>query len=109
MLAPDVTILVHAFRPDADQHEVCRGWLLNQLNGRSDFALLRNVLSEFLRVVTHPRIFHRPSQLNEAVGFCQVLVDCELSQWIEPGERHWDIFTSLCGQADARGNLIPDA
>jgi len=28
---------------------------------------------------------------------------------VAPGERHWDIFTSLCLGAGARGNLVPDA
>ena len=109
MVLPDINILVHAFRADAEEHDVCREWLLEQLNGPSDFALLRNVLSGFLRVVTHPRVFREPSPLGEALGFCQVLVDCELSHWIEPGDRHWKIFVSLCRDADARGNLIPDA
>jgi predicted nucleic acid-binding protein len=26
-----------------------------------------------------------------------------------PGERHWDIFQRLCREANAKGNLIPDA
>jgi predicted nucleic acid-binding protein len=28
---------------------------------------------------------------------------------IQPGERHWQIFNRLCIEADARGNLVPDA
>jgi predicted nucleic acid-binding protein len=28
---------------------------------------------------------------------------------IAPGARHWDIFTSLCRSAGAKGNLVPDA
>jgi len=28
---------------------------------------------------------------------------------IEPGERHWAIFSRLCRDADARGNLVPEA
>lgn len=28
---------------------------------------------------------------------------------LAPGERHWGIFASLLGEADARGNLVPDA
>jgi hypothetical protein len=28
---------------------------------------------------------------------------------IQPGERHWDIFKRICTEADARGNLAPDA
>ena len=28
---------------------------------------------------------------------------------LAPGERHWDIFQRLCREANAKGNLIPDA
>lgn len=109
MQTPDVNILVHAYRPDTADHERCLGWLEAQLNGSSDFALIPNVLSGFLRIVTHPRVFQRPSLLREALAFCNSLVNSDLSQWIGPGARHWDIFSSLCRQADARGNLVPDA
>ncbi len=109
MRSPDVNILVHAFRPDTEDHDLCLGWLDAQVNGASDFALIPNVLSGFLRIVTHPRIFQRPSPLAEALAFCDSLVSCELSQWIGPGARHWDLFNSLCRKTDARGNLIPDA
>lgn len=28
---------------------------------------------------------------------------------VEPGPRHWDIFTRRCLEAGAKGNLVPDA
>jgi predicted nucleic acid-binding protein len=28
---------------------------------------------------------------------------------IAPGPRHWEIFSKLCREADARGNLVADA
>jgi len=28
---------------------------------------------------------------------------------VQPGGRHWDIFTRLCRNVSARGNLVPDA
>lgn len=109
MVTPDVNILVHAFRSDAEEHALCSRWLLKQANGRSDFGLVSNVLSGFVRIVTHPKVFQRPSRRDEAIAFCQVLVDSHLTRWLIPGERHWSLFTSLCQESDARGNLIPDA
>lgn len=109
MQTPDVNILVHAFRPDTEDHELCLAWLENKVNGSSDFALIPTVLSGFLRIVTHARVFERPSLLSEALAFCHSLVNCEPSQWIGPATRHWSIFSAICQQADARGNLVPDA
>jgi hypothetical protein len=28
---------------------------------------------------------------------------------VAPGNRHWEIFTRLCRETDAKGNLIADA
>jgi len=28
---------------------------------------------------------------------------------IQPGERHWEIFTRLCSDARTKGNLVADA
>jgi predicted nucleic acid-binding protein len=36
-------------------------------------------------------------------------VDQPHCQIIEPGPRHWSIFTGLCRSANAYGNLVPDA
>ena len=29
--------------------------------------------------------------------------------FIQPGERHWEIFARLCKEAGVKGNLVPDA
>jgi uncharacterized protein len=28
---------------------------------------------------------------------------------VQPGDAHWGIFARLCREADAKGNLVPDA
>ena len=67
------------------------------------------VLAGFLRVVTHPRVFKTPTPLNQALTFARQLRDRPNCVVVEPGPRHWDIFTRLCQAAGARGNLVPDA
>jgi toxin-antitoxin system PIN domain toxin len=44
-----------------------------------------------------------------AVRFAEALRSAPNRVRLEPGERHWDIFTGLCREADVRGNLVPDA
>jgi uncharacterized protein len=73
------------------------------------FDLSDFVLSGFLRVVTHPRIFNPPSPLADALGFAEALRPQPNCVMVSPGGRHWGIFTRLCREAQARGNLIPDA
>jgi len=67
------------------------------------------VVSGFLRVVTHPRIFLTPTPLDAAIAFVEALRAEPHAVVLAPGRRHWDIFTRLCREAGARGNLVPDA
>jgi uncharacterized protein len=105
----DVNILVAAHREDADFHDVIRPWMEAQLAGASGLAVSDLVLSGFLRVATHPKIFKTPTPLDQALEFISDLRSRASITIVQPGAGHWDIFVGLCQSADARGNFIPDA
>jgi toxin-antitoxin system PIN domain toxin len=109
MLLLDVNVLVYAHREDAPNHRAYHEWLVRALEGPGAFGLCDLVLSGFLRVVTHRKVFDPPSSLKSAVTFVTQLRERPNRVRIEPGERHWPIFVSLCTTIGARGNLIPDA
>lgn len=109
MLLLDVNVLVHAYREDAPRHAPVRAWLEGLVYSDSAFALSDLVLSGFLRVVTHPRIFTPPTPLERALEFAETLRAQPNCVVLSPGDRHWSIFTRLCREGDARGNLVPDA
>ena len=109
MILPDVNILVHAFRSDASEHKTCRTWLDGVVNGDGRYGMAPQVLSGGVRITTHPKVFAEPSSLSEVFRFCDILISLSHCVVIRPGERHWQIFTRLCAEADARGNLVPDA
>ena len=109
MILPDVNILVHAFRKDSPDHGLCHSWLEDVVEGDSRYGMSPQVLSSVIRVVTHPKVFREPSDLDEALRFCEAVLKQPHCVVIQPGESHWEIFTRLCTQADARGNLVPDA
>jgi len=109
MILPDVNVLVYAHRADTPRHREYRSWLLELTNGNEAFGLSDQVLSGFLRVVTHPRVFADPSPLEYAVRFAEQLRGAANRVEIAPGARHREIFLSLCRDAGARGNLVPDA
>jgi len=105
----DVNVLVYAFREDSPDHARYAEWL-NELAGSDEaFAVSDLVLSGFLRIVTHPRIFSPPAPLAAAVAFADAFRSVPAAVPVMPGARHWDIFKRLCSAAAARGNLIPDA
>ncbi len=109
MILMDVNILVYAHRADAPDHVVYREWLETVLNGNQAYGVSDLVLSGFLRVVTHPKVFNPPSELKSALAFAHEVRHQPNCVMIRPGSRHWDIFAGLCQQAGAKGNLIPDA
>jgi hypothetical protein len=109
VILPDVNILVHAFRSDSPEHKRCLPWLDGVVNGDARYGMAPQVLSGVIRITTHPKVFVRPSSIVEVLRFCNTLMDQSHCVAIQPGERHWEIFTRLCTEADARGNLVSDA
>ena len=105
----DVNVLVGAFREDSPSHETFKKILEETVNGPSPFGLSRTILSGFMRISTHPRVFSPPTPLGEAIAFCDDLRTRAGFRWIEPGSTHWAIFTRLCRETNATGNLVPDA
>lgn len=105
MVLPDVSILVAAYRDDAQEHASCRPWLEGVLGRDEAFAISDLVLSGFLRIVTHPRIFALPSPSEHAIEFANVIRDQPHCVPARPGLRHWGIFTRLCRDAEASGYL----
>jgi len=109
VILPDVNVLVYAYREDAPRHERYRHWLEGVLDGQEAYGLSDLVLAGFLRVVTHPRVFLPPSPTEHALEFTEALRGHPNFVPVGPGQRHWDIFASLCRDAGVKGNLVPDA
>jgi toxin-antitoxin system PIN domain toxin len=109
VILTDVNVLVYAHRRDAARHDEYKDWLERAVSGPDPFGLSDLVLSGFLRIVTHPRVFADPTPLPEALEFVRAVRERPDRVSVEPGPRHWSIFLDLCERAGARGNLIPDA
>jgi len=105
----DTNILVYAFRRDADRHPEFSEWLETALTEEDAFGYSEFVLSSFVRIVTHPKVFAKPSTPKEAFAFAESLRRLPNAIRISPQARHWDIFEKLCAAAGAKGNLVPDA
>lgn len=109
MVLCDVNVLVYAHREDAPRHAACREWLESTINGDDAYGVSELVLSGFIRVVTHPKIFVKPTPLADALAFTALLREQPNAVPVAPGPRHWEIFQRLCMASEVRGNLVPDA
>lgn len=104
-----MNVLVYAFREDAPGHASYRAWLNQLVRSDAAYAVSDQILSGFLRIVTHPRVFHPPTPISAAHGFANAFRSQPNAVPIAPGVRHWHVFQRFCEEAGARGNLVPDA
>lgn len=109
MILFDVNVLVYACRKDSALHDDILPWLEEKLDGEESCAVSELVLSGFLRICTHPKVFNPPSPLEHALAFADALRGHPNVTVLEPGPRHWDIFIRICRQSDVKGNLVSDA
>ncbi len=109
MILPDVNVLIYAHRQHAPDHARYREWILRLTGGPQPYGYSELVLSGFVRIVTHPRVFPDPTPLEDALTFVQRFREPAHAVRVAPGPRHWMIFADLCRRANAKGNLVPDA
>lgn len=109
MILPDVNVLIYAHRAELPQHEITREWLDTAISSDAAYGLSELVLSGFVRIVTNPRAFVDPTPIETALDAAERWRGRRNCVDIRPGPRHWDIFTRLCHEAGAKGNLVPDA
>ncbi len=109
MFLMDVNALVYAHRQDTPDHEVYREWLESIINGNAAYGYSELVLSGFLRIVTHPKVFEMPTPLPNAIRFVNQIRETHQAVCLAPGLMHWKIFLECIEQIDAKGNDIPDA
>ena len=109
MLLVDVNVLVYAHREDAERHDEYRRWLEDVVNADAAFGISDLVLSGFTRAVTHPRIFNPPTDVSTAVDAAEHIRAQPNCVTIDPGPRHWEIFTRLCRESGVKGGLVADA
>lgn len=59
--------------------------------------------------MTHPRLFDRPSTLEDALAALDGLLASESARLLLPGDRYWSIFQHVVLDGRATGNLLFDA
>ena len=110
-MTPDVNVLVAAARSDHPHHGVARAWLettLAEAGSGLVCTLMPMVLTSFLRLVTSPKIFQRPTTIEDAIGFVDALLSLPGAQRVELGAE-WPRLRKLCLDKRLGGNDLPDA
>lgn len=105
MVLLDVNILVSAHREDADRHREIKPWLESALRGPAGVAVSELALSGCLRVITHPKIFKKPTPLAQAISFLEDFRSRDEVHLLAPGAGHWNIFWSYAGEGTRAATL----
>lgn len=109
MVAVDTNILVYAHREELPQHAAARARLTELAEGHTPWAIPVFCLGEFIRVVTHPRLFDPPHTIAEACDALDRVLASPTVRVLNPGERFWALLAEAVRDGAAAGNLVFDA
>jgi len=106
----DTNVLIYAANSSAAEHAKCRHVLDTLRAGPNAWYLTWGICFEFLRVVTHPRVFAAPWTSNDAWGFIEVLLSSPGCRMLSPEPSHSAVVRALVADSsDLRGNIWHDA
>lgn len=109
MIAVDTNVLVHAHREESPKHAAARSRVVGLAESPSRWGIPVFCLGEFVRVVTHPRLFDPPYSAEEACeALARLLASPSLSVLL-PGASYPALLAEAVREANAIGNLVFDA
>lgn len=110
MYVVDTNILVYAADRASEHHEKCRALIRAWRTQAGAWYLTWGIAYEFLRVVTHPRVFRKPWSVAHAWGFLRAVLRSPSLGMLTPTQRHGAVLDELIGEMPSlRGNLLHDA
>jgi toxin-antitoxin system PIN domain toxin len=107
--AIDTNVLVFAEISTSQHHARAQAVLKELSEGTQPWALPWPCAYEFLRVVTHPRVFHPPVPLDRAVSDLQQVLGSPSLLLLRETPRHVEVMARVLEDSGATGNLIHDA
>ena len=109
MIAVDTNILIYAHRGETEFHDSATAQLITLAEGMERWALPVFCVTEFMRVVTHRRVFSPPSTLAQAATFIKGITAAPNCEILQPGAEFLDRLLAAAFEADAHGNLMFDS
>jgi predicted nucleic acid-binding protein len=103
----DTNVLVYASVPAAPDREQARAAMARYSAAGEALCISRQVLREFIAVITRPQLWMQPKTPAEAVQFGLVLAqDFNI---LEEGPAAWDQLVALCHRFSFGGRQVHDA
>lgn len=109
MIAVDTNVLVYARRKETPHHARARKLLHTLAEGDRPWALPWPCIYEYLRVVTHPRVFDPPTAMEDALEDLESLLASPSLTLLGEGPSHRASMRQALLSSRAAGNLVHDA
>jgi uncharacterized protein len=109
MVAIDTNILVYARRVETPNHKPAYRLLESLALGDDPWFLPWPCIYEYLRVVTHPRVFTPPTPLDAAIEDLGKLFQSPSLRMGGESRQHWNESARMPRSSRASGNLVHDA
>lgn len=105
----DANVLLYASDTTSAYHPRARAFLDRVASGNDLVYLFWPTVMAYLRIATHRAIFEKPLPPAEAVVNIERLIALAHMQTVGEHDRFWASYQRVAEEADARGNLVPDA
>jgi toxin-antitoxin system PIN domain toxin len=110
MVAVDTNILVYAHREEyKDIHSACVALMRPLIEGREPWAIPYPCAHEFISVVTHPRVFDKPTPIVKALEVLADLANCAGFQWLSESPGYFEMLRKVAEPVKVQGGRIHDA
>lgn len=110
MLVLDTNVLLYAANAADPAHAASKAVVEHARSSRSPWCLTWGILYEFLRVVTHPRVFSDPWPIKHAWRYVGALIASPRLQVLVETPRHHEVVADLVKELPfLSGNLLHDA
>ena len=109
MIAVDTNVLVHAHRRDSEFHDAAAKAVRGLAEGRAPWAIPWPCVHEFLAIVTHPRIFKKPSHLSAALDQVAAWTESPSLTLLAEGPRYGERLADVLQTSKVTGPKVHDA
>lgn len=110
MFVIDTNVLVYAADVESPFHAKCRAFVEGARKQPAAWYLTWGICYEFLRVVTHPRVFRKPWTASQAWGFVAALVASPSVGLLVHTDRHAAVAAQVISELPhVSGNQMHDA
>jgi len=109
VIAVDTNVLVYSHRKDSPWHDVARECIKEVAEDQRAWAIPWPCIHEFLAIVTHPRIFKRPTPVANAVDQVAAWMDSPSLVLLSESEGYWSQLARVVGSSRVRGPQLHDA